>query len=226
MKILSLNILIILVMNNHLNAQVNDIFSANKFPKGIYFTYSDFKNNSPDTIVEFTIEVSDRANHTQLNNGFYNQVMDEDTVMLVSYLRNRKGKLMDHVYAFSDGDRLYINSALYQNHGNYYLRVIEVGKIILFKDPIMNKAQSANNGYLIGGVIGAVIGISVARKDSNGVILFYQDDGIPYKLSERTMKAILKANDSDLYNKFMAIEKPYRDSVLEQFVIDFNNRHK
>jgi hypothetical protein len=161
MKILNLNILIILVMSNHLNAQVNDIFSANKFPKGIYFTYSDFKNNSPDTIVEFKIEVSDRANHTQLNNGFYNQVIDEDTVMLVSYLRNRKGKLMDHVYAFSDGDRLYINSALYQNHGNYYLRV---GKIILFKDPIMNKAQSANNGYLIGGVIGAVIGISVARK--------------------------------------------------------------
>jgi hypothetical protein len=40
------------------------------------------------------------------------------------------------------------------------------------------------------------------------------------------MKAILKANDSDLYKKFMAIEKPYRDGVLEQFVIDFNNRHK
>jgi hypothetical protein len=118
MKILSLNILIILVMNNHLNAQVNDIFSANKFPKGIYFTYSDFKNNAPDTIVEFTLEISNKRNYKLLNSRSYNQVIYEDTIQLVSYLRNKKGKLIDRAYAFSDGRALYINSALYQNHSN------------------------------------------------------------------------------------------------------------
>ncbi len=225
MKIFSFYILIFLLMSNHLDAQTKDIFSAKKFPKGIYFTYSDFKNNSPDTIVEFTLEISTKRNYKLLNSGSYDQVIDEDTIQLVSYLRNKKGKLIDRAYAFSDGRALYINSALYQNHSNYYLRVLEVGKIILFKDPIMNKAHGANTGGLVGGVLGGVVGILLAS-DSNGVILFYLDEGIPYQLSERTMKAILKANDSDLYKKFMSIEKPYRDSVLEQFVIEFNNRHK
>ncbi len=215
-------ILVVFISFNCLKAQHSDIFSAAQFSKGIYFTYSDFKSNTPDTLVDFTIETSKKRSHSLLNNGFFNQLREEDTVQLVFYLRNKKGKLINRVYGFSDGKALYINSALYQNHSDYYLRVLEVGKIMLFKDPIMNMAESVNNTVLLG-ALGLLASLA---NNADTIVLFYQDEGVPYLLSERTLKAILKQGDQDLYSKFMSIEKANRNSVLEKFVMEFNNRHR
>jgi len=217
---------VIIALNAHFsNAQEQDIFSANMFPVGIYNTYSDFKNNKPTNDSEFYVEAINGKRYFLVGKNLYNQIIDQDSVQLVYKLRNTKGRQENRVYAFSDGNYLYINSALYQNHSNYFLKVLEVGRIILFKDPIMNKAQGVTTGALVGGLVGAAIGGSLASS-KNGVIIFYQDDGVPYQLSEKTLRGILKENDQELYKMFMEVPKSNRDIALERFVIDFNNRHR
>jgi hypothetical protein len=208
------------------------IFNTNSFRKGIYANFEEFKNNKPSITDGFTIvpnpgtifKMDDEISFAG-KRFIPNQMMTHDSIAIAAHIVDKKGKKIKYAYAFSDGKSLYINSALYQNYSNYYLRVWEIGKIVYFRDPKMNLVNGIVTGWVLAGLPGMLIGEASARSQPDGVIIFEEDGGSPFELDYKTLTSIFKLYDRELLTQLEAEEDRKTATVLEKYVIQFNRKH-
>ncbi len=206
--------------------QEENVFLTREVKKGIYYTYNQFLRNLPAETEDFEIKP---VNETYLWVGFtlYPNKSGRDTtqLMFMLYDSRKKNKMIKNAYAFSDGENIYINSALYQNHSDYYLKVLDFGKILYTRDPIMNQASGAGTGALVGGLIGGTIGYFSANKESRGVIVFYEDEGTPFVMNKKTMTSLLLNYDPELYEQYKQEKDLEDESIMEKYVLLFNRNN-
>ena len=109
----------------------NNILSTKKFRKGIYYSFKEFRDNSPSTTNEFRVEA--------------------DSSKFDRYkLLSATNKKIKNVYGFCDGSYLYLNARTY-GQGSYFVRILALGKIIYFEDKRGKKNAFANEnpGWVI-----------------------------------------------------------------------------
>ena len=214
-------------------AQEENVFLTRKVKKGIYYTYQQFLTNSPPETEDFRCgpipgTFSYMAGYVIKSQPELrpNQTAGDTTqLMYMLYDSRKKNKRIKNAYAFSDGEHIYINSAMYQSHGDYYLKVLDMGRLIYTRDPIMNQASGFGTGAIVGGAIGGVIGYLSANKESRGLIIFYEDEGVPFVLNKRTMTSILLNHDPELYELYKQEKDLQDEAVMEKYVLLFNQRH-
>lgn len=217
--------------------QEESVFLTRNIKRGIYYSYKQFKANVPDETEDFLSrplpqKVSYVPNAAE---QLYPNQTHADTTQLMYMLHDsrKKNKAIRNAYAFSDGENVYINSALYQNHSDYYLKVLDFGRILYTRDPIMDKAAKKVTGAMIGvftggiivGAIGATIGASSSSLESRGVIVFFEDDGVPYILNKKTLTSILIEHDPELYKQYQQETNQTGELTLEKYVLLFNQRN-
>lgn len=219
--------------------QEENIFLTRKVNKGIYYSYRQFRANIPDETENFECKPLEEllfyVPNTVLLTGILPNQTGSDTTRLMYMLHDseKKKKKIKNAYAFSDGRNVYINSALYQNHSDYYLKVLDLGRIVYTRDPIMEKMSRSGTGAMVGifvggiivGGLGATIGHSSSHLDSRGVIIFAEDDGVPYILNKKTITSILANHDPELYKQYQQEAEPESEGVLEKYVLLFNQRN-
>lgn len=212
--------------------QTENVFLTRKLKKGIFFTYQQFKTNSPAETEDFTIKPGSEgyfyipSTFVNVAQVFPNKTGSDTTeLMFRLYDSRKKNKQIKNAYAFSDGEHVYINTAMYQNHSDYYLKVLDMGRIIYMRDPIMNQATGVGTGLFVGGVVGGAIGYLSANKESRGVIIFSEDDGTPYILNKKTLTSILLNHDPELYKQYQQEQDMGDEAVMEKYVLLFNQLH-
>jgi len=225
--------LIFVIVSGTVYGQTENVFLTRKVKKGIYFTYQQFLTNSPAETEDFECRPA-KASYFYVPGIVINTEMrakpnqtqgDTTRLMYMLYDSRKKNKKIKNAYAFSDGENVYINSALYQNHSDYYLKVLEMGRILYTRDPIMNQVSGAGTGALVGGLVGGMIGLLSANNESRGVIVFYEDDGVPFVLNKKTMTSLLLNYDKELYEQYQQEKELQDEAVMEKYVLLFNQRH-
>lgn len=214
-------------------SQQENVFLTRKVNKGIYYTYQQFLTNSPAETDNFTCKPVDKTYLFVPNSTFimsytlYPNKTGKDTTQLMYMLYDsiKKNRKITKAYAFCDGKDVFINSALYQNHSNYYLKVLDFGRILYTRDPIMDQAAGVGTGAILGGLIGGAIGYLSANKDSRGVIIFCEDGGVPFILNRQTITSLLQNYAPDLYKKYQAEADRGDEAVLEKYVLLFNQQY-
>lgn len=223
--------LLTLIIGVALGQQHESVFLTREVSKGIFYTYKQFLTNSPEVVNDFTFLPMDDTYTYVVNQttGLYpNKMVNTDSAKLMYMLYTQKGKKIKNAYAFSDGEHIYLNSALYQNHSNYYLKVLDFGRILYTRDPVMEKVTGPGVGFMFGAVGGLAVGITRAltsNKDSRGVIVFYEDEGVPFILNKKTVTSLLLNYDNELYQQYLAERDPGDEAVLEKYVLLFNQKH-
>lgn len=225
-------IFLFLLVPVFVQGQTENVFLTRSVKKGIYFTYQQFLTNSPAETGDFKCRPAQGsyfyAPGTVISTAQRrpNQTTGDTTqLMYMLYDSRKKNRKIKNAYAFSDGKNIYINTALYQNHSDYYLKVLELGKILYTRDPIMNQVAGAGTGAMVGGLIGGAIGLLTANKESRGVVIFYEDEGVPFILNKKTMTSILLNYDEELYRQYQQEQDQADEAVMEKYVLLFNQRH-
>ncbi len=155
------------------------------YPKGIYNTFEDFKNKTPNAFDELTVKI---GNDTIAHRFYY--VKD--------------GEKLNKVFAVSDGENLFIDikamvkmfnkddKSQLKDDGKYFLKAKNYGEYIYFEDYFTSKSAA-----MLGGLVGA----SAARR-IKGIIYDY-----------KTLEFNLFKNTAD-FRSFLAINHPeYLDGV-------------
>jgi hypothetical protein len=128
--------------------------------KGIYHTWFDFRDNFPDTSVEFKIFHYYNPDHPKLSKA---------------YLKFPNGSEPKEIWGFSDGDSLYINGGF-----SYSLLTREKDGFITYSrssDYTKEVISAAIFGSIVGGFIGASLlgGVAAVTADPNFVEKFRLD---------------------------------------------------
>lgn len=156
-----------------------EILKADNFVKGIYLTLEEFKQNSPSVITDF------RSNEMNLpDNNIYNN-------MAISRLRTiGQGRVLSPFtqshWGICDGRNVYINFK-----GKYYQVSLD-GKYSSFTASRRGNYNLSSGGvdYLLNVVTGRITRISWVSGYKNKVRL-------------KSVKAILSAEDPELYREFI-----------------------
>ena len=194
----------------------NNILSTKKFRKGIYYSFKEFRDNSPSTTNEFRVEA--------------------DSSKFDRYkLLSATNKKIKNVYGFCDGSYLYLNARTY-GQGSYFVRILALGKIIYFEDKRGKKNAFANEmsgvavmGGAIGGALVGAMAYGFGKRNANenpGWVIYMADEtGEPFILDHVTLSSILKEADPQLNQEFKSRKDKNRFDVLVDFMNQFNQKN-
>ncbi|MDJ1485403.1 hypothetical protein QNI16_33240 [Cytophagaceae bacterium YF14B1] len=136
------------------------IFQAEVPQKGIYYSFNEFRSNTPSYTDNFDVERSIRKG--QRWNG-------EERA--IPYVRGKDGKptMVRDAWGFSDGQQVYIHAQ------NDYFPLKKVGRRFLFDAYASTNAASPAiaTGALVGGVVGGVVTVVVGGATNNNTIQTY-----------------------------------------------------
>ncbi|MFM8912011.1 MAG: hypothetical protein ACKOE6_03690 [Flammeovirgaceae bacterium] len=191
----------------------NNILTTNKFRKGIYSSFRDFRDNSPTFTEDFHV-VSDTGKFDRYH----------------LYSTSKKKKIWN-VYGFSDGEGVFINAQTY-GQKNYFVRILLLGSICYFEDARAKASVIGSNSFAKGAVwggffVGAIVSeaaASHAAKNPGWVIYLPDDDGQPFILDFRTLGSILKEKDHTLFKEYEKLENKKDFKVIIEYVAQFNAR--
>lgn len=140
---------------------------AEKFPKGIYHSFYDFRDHTPDTAIQFSVS------HLSLKGEPYKRAEIEiltDTVL-------------DHgIFGFSDGERLYLWDQKYSvqlvpQKGKFVLSEVPGARASMVEGLILNT--------LLGGVLGALVYTGTDFVDFDQYWLDLENSGMTsYRMEE------------------------------------------
>jgi hypothetical protein len=195
----------------------NNILTTKKFRRGIYASFKELKENNPSIITEFKVE-ADSSKFDRYN------------------LYSSTDKKIKKVYGFCDGEYLYLNAKTY-GQGNYFVRILVLGKIIYFEDKRGKRkavASQMNGPAIVGGAIGGAIagalvyGSSGTNANENpGWVIYTEDEnGEPFILDYVTLSSILQEADPELNRVFKGKKDNGKFLVLIDFMNQFNQRNK
>ena len=183
----------------------------------MYATFKELKENNPSIVTEFKVE-ADSSKFDRYN------------------LYTSTDKKIKNVYGFCDGEYLYLNAKTY-GQGNYFVRLLVLGKIIYFEDKRGKKkavASQMNGPIIVGGAIGgALAGALVygysgtnANENPGWVIYTGDEEGEPFILDPVTLSSILQEADPELNRQFKSRKDKGKFAVLIDFMNQFNQRTK
>ena len=112
------------------------IQAAEQYPKGVFKTFADFRNNDPDTEVAFSVE--------------YDQKRKKEQVEAIPIWKDKTFE-DQHIWGFSDGKNLFI-----QVDRSFYLLEKEERTFIVHA-PSEAKGNAAVVGGILGGLVGALL---------------------------------------------------------------------
>lgn len=112
------------------------IETASEYPKGIYYSLSDFLNNTPDTSVEFTVE--------------YKPKKKEEDLEAIPHWTD---PVLNHtaLWGFSDGKQIFVFL-----DGYFHLIQKEANNFIVYA-PDLKKGGAVMTGAILGGLVGALL---------------------------------------------------------------------
>lgn len=222
MKLLSICFLLAISGNAFAQDSVtNNILTTKKLRKGIYLTFKELKENSPANNSPFKVE-ADTSKFDRYN---------------LYTITNKKIK---KVYGFCDGNNIYISAKTY-GQGNYFVRMLVLGKIMYFEDKRGKKraiASQANGPAIMGGVLGGAVGGAIAgalaysqpgtnvNENPGWVVYSGDENGEPFILDPVTLSSILQEADLELYQDFKRRKDGGKFEVLVEFMNQFNQRNR
>lgn len=194
------------------DSTTNNILTTRKFRKGLYNSFKEFRDNSPQNI-DFKVEA---------DTGKYERFK----------LFNTSNKKIKNVYGFCDGSYLYINAKTY-GQGNYFVRILLLGQIVYFEDAKGKSkamtAESAGTATFFGGAVGLAIVHSSSEKsvkENPGWVVYMADNtGEPFILDPDTLSSIFEEVDHELNLAFKANRNNKKFDVLFDYMNRFNQRH-
>lgn len=130
------------------------IETATEYPKGVYHTLADFRNNTPDASVEFTIN--------------YKKQKKEETLEAVLDFKDPKVNV-DEIWGFSDGKQIFINA-----QGSFHVLQKEEDNFVVQAPSLSKGVGSAVVGGILGGAIGGLL--MSAFDHSSGKEMTYKID--------------------------------------------------
>ncbi len=171
-----------------------------KYPKGIYFKFKDLKTGKPSNDISVEIDKTSLGGRLLWNKNDY-KLISKDPDVVKSVLRR-------DVFAYSDGDSLYINCKPHHLHSGYTPITSQSGPYLFFS--VIQGSPSA----IIPAAGIATIG------EANGVrFLYYLDSntGEVDRLNQDMMNYLL-ADHVELYDLYKK-EKFYdREDVLLNYI--------
>lgn len=222
MKLLTIYFLLAVSGNAFAQDSVtNDILTTKKLRKGIYLTFKELKENSPANNSPFKVE-ADTSKFDRYN------------------LYSHANKKIKNVYGFCDGENVFISAKTY-GQGNYFVRILVLGKIIYFEDKRGKKraiASQANGPAIMGGVLGGAVGGAIAgalvysqpgtnvNENPGWVVYTGDENGEPFILDPVTLSSILQEADLELYQDFKSRKDVGKFEVLVEFMNQFNQRNR
>ncbi len=135
-------------------------FSGKKNRKGVYRTFFDFRDNLPDTSLEFKVFHDYNKNHPKLSKA---------------YLKFTKDSKPGKVWGFYEGDSVYINGGR-----SYSLLTYEGDQFITYhrsSEYSRDVASAAIFGGIFGGLLGASLlgGLAAVSSDPDLIVKFRLD---------------------------------------------------
>lgn len=119
------------------------------YPKGVYMSYDEIINKSPSQNYDLTIEKR-TIGDIRMNGGNDYKLISNDESLNKKYLKTM-------IYAFSDGENLYINCYQYKVQ-NWYADLISDGKYLVFKGGLSQNVDEQKKQIRIGTAFGAIGG--------------------------------------------------------------------
>ncbi|MFZ4523067.1 MAG: hypothetical protein ACOYNC_15260 [Bacteroidales bacterium] len=115
-------------------------FSAKKPPKALYYSFADFRDNTPDTIPEFKILHDYNAGTPALSKAF---------------LKFPKGSDIKEVWGFCEGDSIYFNN------GRSYSLLSSEDDFFVTYGKSAEYSRDVTSAAIFGGIFGGIIGASL-----------------------------------------------------------------
>lgn len=188
---------------------VNNILKTSKLNKGVYFSFNDFKENSPDSKKQFSLDK---------NADYYTfLVQNENNTLLTE----------NEVWGISTGDSIYINNLKFSKNKGFK-RLIKLGyPYSYFKGTSSNSELSdvSARTLLFGVIIGAVA-VAASFVPQEYIVLLNMKTGEFYVLNDANFEKLLQ-NDADLMHKYEKILKiEDNDQFMYQLLDEYNIKHK
>ena len=173
--------------------------------RGIYRNLSEFRNNAPGLLSEFTVE-RDNFGFEMTNHATQPQVK----LILTDALTLTK---TDSVWGFCDGEQVYISPELLYSKRTKYNRILFLGRYCLF--------ESVNSSYYIPSGPPGGSGLGGTGRFVNQMILDFNNGGF-FTLEKSLLLKILQ-NDTELLNQFK--KEKYKTYKLYDYVILYSKKH-
>lgn len=119
------------------------------YPKGVYMSYDEIINKSPSQNYNLTIEKR-TIGDIKMNGGNDYKLISNDESLNKKYLKTM-------IYAYSDGENLYLNCYQYKVQ-NWYADLISDGKYLVFKGGLSQNVDEQKKQIKIGTAFGAIGG--------------------------------------------------------------------
>ncbi len=201
----------------------DDILKTKKFRKGVHQNFKEFRTNSPSDLREIKLEVKNKTIETYI-------------------LRYPDGEKVKKVFAYSDGDFLYISANTYHS-GFYFVKIQEYGKYLYFEDKVQRSGGGvAADPFTTLAIIALSETIYYTSNKKRGLILNI-NNGIVYDMHEKNLQALLSV-DPELKESFeLAFKKKslrqrrredtgkkkstkqYAEDVKKEYLLRFNERN-
>lgn len=180
---------------------------VSQYNPGIYMSFREFLNNAPTGTEKFIATRDSATNRLEIH-----------------FTTRKKAK---NAFGFSDGKDRFISADHYVGI-NYFVKVELAGPIFWFEDELGKARYLVNRGYVPGYSPGGMLEAkAVLYAGKNPVWIMYAGDeeGQPYILDSVNLISIFKESDLELLKLFKQ-EKDLEDlSILQHYVILYNERH-
>lgn len=189
-------------------AQDNYI-NSNNLKRGVYKTYTDFRNNTP-------LNIQFRVEKTNSNYGDFK--IKKTPVFLLKAIVSPSDSLY-MIYGFCDGQSVYLNdNAIIKpfNAGNEYFKMEYIGNICIIQKFHNEIKQYTQANGMPGGKK------KVKKLKS---FLMYLESGIHHEITNKNIIKLLK-NDEELYKQYKGENNKNNIEVLKLYIIYYSERNK
>jgi len=174
-----------------------------QYPKGVYLSFDELKSKQPSADLDIIVEKRTQGDIAMVGGNDYKLTSNNKSVKK-SYLRN-------DVFAYSDGDSLFLNGLRLRLFSGYIKVLNDGNKYFIFKASVSQDGYSNMFGA-VGGAIQAV---------QRYLYVYDKSTGIVTSITIDTLKKLLK-NNENMLEKYLNEKDKENEELQLKYLIMLN----